>query len=322
MRIFWAIIAVLAILTAVLLMREGSRAPKPVALDETPIAAEAAPVAPAPVSEQVATEVAAPIEAPKMVTPEDVATAIAPKDVKPEQAPAPDPTPAPAEPVVAKDTIAAIDAPKELPAPVSTPAPVTAEPAAAGAVTSVPVKLEKQEDGWTRVDDRFMIRGAGTAEDPYVIPWDILVSASETYRPRLGRKIVPDRVTMLNGKHVRVTGFVLFPMLMQETKELLLMRNQWDGCCIGVPPTPYDAVEVKLLETATRADMFVQYATLEGVMKVEPYVNRDWLLGMYILENTKVLKLSDEGVKKPTHVPGQHPGGAAEDVPMDEGSAP
>lgn len=318
MRIFWAIIAVLAILTAVLLMREGSRAPKPVALDETPMASEMPKTAPVPVIEKVATEVAAPIEAPKMVTPEDVATGTAPKDVKLEPAV----VPAAAEPVVAKDTIAAIDAPKDPPAPVSTPAPATAEPAAAGTVTSVPVKLEKQEDGWTRVDDRFMIRGAGTAEDPYVIPWDILVSASETYRPRLGRKIVPDRVTMLNGKHVRVTGFVLFPMLMQETKELLLMRNQWDGCCIGVPPTPYDAVEVKLLDTATRADMFVQYATLEGVMKVEPYVNRDWLLGMYILENTKVLKLSDEGVKKPTHVPGQHPGGAAEDVPMEEGSAP
>jgi hypothetical protein len=180
------------------------------------------------------------------------------------------------------------------------------------------VKLEPQEDGWTRVDDRFMIRGAGTAEDPYVIPWDILVSASETYRPRLGRKVMPDRISMLNGKHVRVTGFVLFPMLTQETKELLLMRNQWDGCCIGVPPTPYDAVEVKLVETATRQDMFVQYATLEGVMKVDPYVNRDWLLGMYILENTKVLKLTDEGVNKPSHTPGQHPGGG---MPVEE-SAP
>ena len=30
----------------------------------------------------------------------------------------------------------------------------------------------------------------------------------------------------------------------------LMMLNQWDGCCIGVPPTPYDAIEVKLKEAA------------------------------------------------------------------------
>ena len=31
-----------------------------------------------------------------------------------------------------------------------------------------------------------------------------------------------------------------------EVNEALVMLNQWDGCCIGVPPTPYDAVEVRL----------------------------------------------------------------------------
>jgi len=319
MRIFWAIIAVLAILTVVLLVREGSKAPKPVALDETPVVNAPETVTPPVVEQTHVAKIAEPevtAPPPAVTEPEVVAPAATVVETKDEP----------------KDTIAAIEAPKDLPAPaLSVPVdaakpaastPDAATPSGSAAVTSVPVKLEPQEDGWTRVDDRFMIRGKGTAEDPYVIPWDILVSASETYRPRLGRKIVPDRVLMLDKKHVRVTGFILFPMLMQETQELLLMRNQWDGCCIGVPPTPYDAVEVKLVEKATRQDMFVQYATLEGVMKVEPYVNRDWLLGMYILENTKILKMSDEGVKKPTHVPGEHPGGAGGDMPMDEGSAP
>lgn len=191
----------------------------------------------------------------------------------------------------------------------TTPEP-SSNPDATVAASSA-VKLETVEDGWTRVDDRFLIRGQGTAEDPYIIPWDLLISASESYRPRLGKKVLPERVTMLADKHVRITGFLLFPLFTSSATELLIMRNQWDGCCIGIPPTPYDAVEVKVVQAVERQHMFVQYATIEGIMKVEPYVNRDWLLGLYIIENAKVLQMSDEGVQKPTHSPGAHPGGGA-----------
>ena len=47
-------------------------------------------------------------------------------------------------------------------------------------------------------------------------------------------------LTTLTSEHVEITGYVAFPMLMDEADELLVMLNQWDGCCIGVPPTPYD----------------------------------------------------------------------------------
>ncbi|MFM9958262.1 MAG: DUF3299 domain-containing protein [Phycisphaerales bacterium] len=149
-------------------------------------------------------------------------------------------------------------------------------------------EVKKEDDGWTRLDGRFLVRGSGSKTDPLIVPWELLVSASETYRPRTGLKEMPRRVADLKGKHVKVTGYALFPLMSLETTELLLMRNQWDGCCIGVPPTPYDAVEITLSKPADRKDTFVTFVTLEGVLDVDPYVNRDFLLGLYTLKDATI----------------------------------
>jgi hypothetical protein len=151
-------------------------------------------------------------------------------------------------------------------------------------------EVKQEEDGWTRLDGKYLVRGTGTASDPFIVPWELLVSASESYRPRSGLKEMPRRVADLKGKHVRVTGYALFPLMSLETTEVLLMRNQWDGCCIGVPPTPYDAVEVKLAKPADRKDSLVSFVTLEGVLDVDPYVNRDFLLGLFTMSEAALVQ--------------------------------
>jgi hypothetical protein len=151
-------------------------------------------------------------------------------------------------------------------------------------------EVKQEEDGWTRLDGKYLVRGTGTASDPLIVPWELLVSASESYRPRSGLKEMPRRVADLKGKHVRVTGYALFPLMSLETTEVLLMRNQWDGCCIGVPPTPYDAVEVKLAKPADRKDSLVSFVTLEGVLDVDPYVNRDFLLGLFTMSEAALVQ--------------------------------
>ena len=194
------------------------------------------------------------------------------------QPPAPQPSP----------TQAPAPAPAATPAsaPATAAAPAGAAPANNGDASYTlgpPAEIADDKDGWKRVDGRFLLKGAGTEADPYTLPWDILVSASESYRPRLGKKELPQRVTMLKGKKVRMTGYVLFPLMTAQATELLLMRNQWDGCCIGVPPTPYDAIEVKLAQPADRKDMFVSFVSIEGTLDVDPYMNKDWLLGLYTM---------------------------------------
>lgn len=181
-----------------------------------------------------------------------------------------------------------------------TPAPASGDAGAGPGPTSAdsaskytlgpPTEVKAEEDGWTRLDGKYLVRGSGTASDPLIVPWELLVSASETYRPRTGTREMPRRVADLKGKHVKVTGYALFPLMSMETTELLLMRNQWDGCCIGVPPTPYDAVEVKLAKPADRKDSLLTFVTLEGVIDVDPYVNRDFLLGLYTMSGATLVQ--------------------------------
>jgi hypothetical protein len=93
---------------------------------------------------------------------------------------------------------------------------------------------------------------------------------------------------MLDGKTVRLTGHVAFPMTTKEPRELLSMLNQWDGCCIGTPPTPYDAVEVALTDTVVGDDRFATTGKVVGTFHVKPYLQGDWLIGLYVMEDAKL----------------------------------
>lgn len=152
-----------------------------------------------------------------------------------------------------------------------------------------PAKAERTSDGAVMLDGRFAVPGSGTVEDPYRLSWDLLVSAQETYKPRLGQTRLPQRVAWLDGKHVRVSGFIAFPIASNNPQELLVMLNQWDGCCLGVPPTAYDAAEVKLASPASPAQRMSVHGTLTGRMKVDPYEDQGWLLGLYIIEDAKLV---------------------------------
>ena len=160
-------------------------------------------------------------------------------------------------------------------------------PAKLGEYDVRPVRIEKKDDESVVLDGRFTLRGTGTKEDPYRVPWELLVSAKDTFEPAAGLKRIPGRVAMLHEKFVRLDGYVAFPLMMQKPTELLSMLNQWDGCCIGVPPSPYDAVEVKLSKMVTGDARFAVTGSVVGKFKVDPYVVKnprgDWLVGMYTM---------------------------------------
>ena len=70
---------------------------------------------------------------------------------------------------------------------------------------------------------------------------------------------------------------------------MMVMLNMWDGCCVGVPPTPYDAIEVRLTETIPAEDArYLTYGTMTGKFKVDPYVLNGWLMGMYLMDDATV----------------------------------
>ncbi|MEE2973451.1 MAG: hypothetical protein VX672_10015, partial [Planctomycetota bacterium] len=138
-------------------------------------------------------------------------------------------------------------------------------------------------------DGEYRIRGRGTAEDPYLVTWELLASASKGYRPSLGERSIPQRIAALDGHWVRLDGYVAFPLGGADTSELLVMLNQWDGCCIGIPPTPYDAIEVALTEAVPPAERHaITYGTLTGRLLVSPYLVENWLVGLYLMDDASV----------------------------------
>ncbi|MFM7797683.1 MAG: hypothetical protein ACKPBA_01710 [Planctomycetota bacterium] len=226
-----------------------------------------------------------------------------------------DPVPATATPVPASSTTTPAPAttPAEPAAAPANPAPAPAAPrapvqrapdavdlgldakikeATVVAGNIVPKKDAKTGEELLYADGKYEIRGKGTPELPYRMSWECLASASESYMPRLNEREIPQRVAMLDGKVVEIEGYLAFPLMVSETKELLVMLNQWDGCCIGVPPTPYDAIEVKLLEPAKRGGRHAtfNFGGVRGTLRVDPYLVENWLVGLYILEGARMVE--------------------------------
>jgi hypothetical protein len=153
----------------------------------------------------------------------------------------------------------------------------------------IPSKFVRLADGSISIDDAWIITGEGSKETPYEITWEFLSSAQETYMPRLAEKKLPARIAFLSGKHVRISGYLAFPLIAPTASECLVMLNQWDGCCIGVPPTPYDAVEVKLgISMKGWKKHTLNFGAVSGVFRVEPYLVENWLVGLYMLEGATV----------------------------------
>lgn len=154
----------------------------------------------------------------------------------------------------------------------------------------VPVAVQEQEDGSLLINGAYVVRGEGTTEKPYELGLDLLVSVQDEYNPRKGKSELPAWLDRFQGKQVRVVGNLLFPLWADETDEVLLMKNQWDGCCVGVPPTPYDAIEVKLAQAVDLSRVAADYGTIEGRFEIEPYIRSNWLLGLYVIDGAKLAR--------------------------------
>lgn len=245
-------------------------------------ATAAAPSTPSPAPSSATPDEATPASVEKTPEPAAVAPGVSEKpaapsvpDAKPEVKEAPS-APPPAAPAAAPA------------APVT--APTSTPPPADSVAFSGEARVVRQDDGSLMVDEKYPVKGEGTKESPYQITWEYLVSAQEEYQPRLGKKKLPGRMRLISGKYVKITGNVAFPVMATEATEMLMMLNQWDGCCIGIPPSPYDAIEVKLAGPATTEQRLTTFGTIEGKMLVEPYLVRDWLVSLYVMDEATLRK--------------------------------
>jgi len=146
--------------------------------------------------------------------------------------------------------------------------------------------FEQLADGSFRIfASNTHVSGSGAQANPFVLDWVTLRSIEQVYNPKKGKTELPGWLDLLHEKHVVIVGNTLVPVIATTTKELLVMQNPWDGCCIGIPPSPYDAIEVTLDHDVDFGSSSVGYGTVRGVFILDPYVVDGWVLGMYIIED-------------------------------------
>lgn len=291
MKVFWALIVVLVATTGVLLAMRG---------DDRPNAANT--MATAGASNAGTPNRAAQQIEPDAKTPD---TAEQGAEAEPEGIPQSDPAVAMDEGAevvvdvgipelpVDPETLEGEPAPLSDDAAVASDAPeagVADEAAAVETTADATANTEEAAGGALMLNDRYRVTGEGTAESPYQIDFDMLVAVEQDYAPKEeGKKEIPEWINALNGKHVNITGFVAFPFLAATANECMVMLNQWDGCCIGVPPTPYDAVEVQFAEPLDLNRGIPNYGTLSGVFRTDPYLVNGWLIGLYVMDDAKII---------------------------------
>jgi hypothetical protein len=152
--------------------------------------------------------------------------------------------------------------------------------------------IEPQPDGSALVDRAYRLVGKGTIDDPYIIRWDMLISAKDTFDPASGQWQVPARLRMLDGKNVQMKGYFAVPVITPTATRVLLTWNMID-VCHGVTPKPYQAIEVKLDEAMEVHPHTLEIMTMSGKFRLDPTLHTGWSMVMYMLDDAKLVAIDN-----------------------------
>ena len=204
--------------------------------------------------------------------------------------PAPDPAPAVDPPPVSPP------ASKEAPAPDldllgESGSVVRAKPTLLTDARSPNDVIRRLDERTLELDGRFRVIGNGRADDPYRISWELLTSANAYIDPAAKALTPPPWVRALDGTYIEISGYYSTAVRISAAKNLLLTLNRWDGCCIGLPPTPFDAIDMDMREPVMMQGLHLfRFATFRGRLVVSPFETGGFLLGLYKLEDTTLEK--------------------------------
>ncbi len=98
---------------------------------------------------------------------------------------------------------------------------------------------------------------------------------------------IPKEVRDMDGKEVLLMGHLLVPYASGTVREFLIAKYPWDGCCMGVPPTIYTAVEVVLSKGQRLSDPTAPLVTVRGRFVVSPQFIDGYPTGLYKIEEAK-----------------------------------
>jgi hypothetical protein len=252
MRVLWAAIAILAALGLWFVLADRpTQVPQRAAVSD--ILSRAADVESAPA--------AAPTSAPSTV-----AESSAPKSSDPQAG------------SLGDSLLAGLGLPAAAPAP--TRPPIASD-------SRSPAEITRRIDARTlELDGRFRVIGNGGPDDPYRISWELLTSAAPFVDPAQDAPMTPPWVRAVDGTYIEISAYYSTAVRVSTTRNVLLTFNRWDGCCIGLPPTPFDAIDTTLAKPLDMQGLHLfRYGTFRGRLVVEPFAVGGYLLGLYRLED-------------------------------------
>ena len=171
-------------------------------------------------------------------------------------------------------------------AAVAPPAVTTTATTAPKVTVGAKAAIERIDHQTVRIDGKYLVRGSGSESDPYQITWELLTSAARTVDASKSIYEVPGRIADLRGAWVQISGYWAPPLQVFQTKEAMFMLNKWDGCCIGLPPTPFDSIEATFTKPfAVQGQHLYRYGTIKGRLEIEPFAAGMFLLGFYRLHD-------------------------------------
>ena len=146
--------------------------------------------------------------------------------------------------------------------------------------------VRRVDERTLELDGRFRVVGNGSDADPYVITWEMLTSASEYVDPAQNARTPPSWVRLLDGTYVEISGYYSTAVRVALAKNLLLTLNRWDGCCIGVPPTAFDAIDITMRDPLPMRGLHLtRFGTFKGLFRAECVDAAGFLIGLYRLED-------------------------------------
>lgn len=136
------------------------------------------------------------------------------------------------------------------------------------------------------LDGRFRLVGNGSDADPYLITWEMLTTASEYVDPAQNARTPPPWVRLIDGTYVEISGYYSTAVRVALAKNLLLTLNRWDGCCIGVPPTAFDAIDIAMRDPLPMRGLHLtRFGTFKGLFRAECLDAAGFLIGLYRIED-------------------------------------
>lgn len=189
-------------------------------------------------------------------------------------------------PVTDPQPLPEVSSPPPAPSPTPPPPPLPPPPAAPAAPAEGSKAVRVVDARTIRLNDRFDVLGRGSPDDPFRVNWQLLSAAMESMDATAGEVAVPPWLEPLNGAWIEISGYFAPTLQAEETDELLFTMNRWDGCCIGLPPTVFDSLALRLdRRISLMGQHLIRFGTIRGELHIEPFAAGGMMLGLYRIQH-------------------------------------